>query len=120
MIYLLAIITILVSVIEAYYDANTKNPEHLISAIVRTASIFVVCWYNFGFVNAIFVSIALMSLYSAVFDPLYNVFSGKKWYYIGKTAWTDKVARKLNADGYGWVALKLLISIASLTILRYV
>ena len=56
-------------------------------------------------------------LYSAVFDPAYNLWKGSKVWYMGNTAITDKLARKVvGGDGLLYLMSKVAIFIVTLTI----
>jgi hypothetical protein len=56
-------------------------------------------------------------LYSAVFDPAYNLWKGSKVWYIGNTAITDKAARKVvGEDGCLYLLWKIFIIIVTLSI----
>jgi hypothetical protein len=106
------------AIIEAYFDAKVFNPEHKYSATVRVVCIAL---YSYLMIEGLLFQIAYLFmglvLYSAVFDPAYNLWKGSKVWYIGKTATTDKIARKIvGGDGSLYLICKMIIFIATLTI----
>ena len=54
-----------------------------------------------------------------VFDIAINYFRGLPLYLLGKTAFTDRLARKIGADLYGWTALKGVLIASLLLFDRY-
>jgi len=118
MIYLTFIPIVIAAMIEAYFDAKTLSPEHGRSASIRVVCIALyACFTVVGVPFQIAYLFMGLVLYSAVFDPAYNLWKGSKVWYIGKTAITDKIARKVvGEDGSLYLSCKVIILVATLTI----
>lgn len=111
--------------IESYFDAKNikknKSIEHLISATLRVVFSFGLSYFLLtGTIYPSLIAMSMLGVYSLVFDSAINIRLGRSVYYLGKTAWTDRLARSMNADGVTWAAFKGVIIIALLTIARYV
>jgi hypothetical protein len=103
------------SLFEAAVDADKikkgKRIHHGLSATVRV--IIALSGANViygGFNNKMYVYTAMLLVgFWMVFDIAVNVFRGKSAWYIGKTAWTDRMIRKVIDNGSTYLAFKLLI-----------
>ena len=109
---------VIAAIAEAYFDTKVFNPEHKFSAAIRVVCIAL---YSYLMIDGWPFQIAYLFmglvLYSAVFDPAYNLWKGSKVWYIGKTSVTDKIARKVvGGDGSLYLLCKVIILIATLTI----
>lgn len=118
MIYLTFIPIVIAALIESYFDAKTLSPEHGRSASIRVVCIALyTCFTVVGIPFQIAYLFMGLVLYSAVFDPAYNLWKGSKVWYMGNTAITDKLARKVvGGDGLLYLMSKVAIFIVTLTI----
>lgn len=124
------LITAVVAVIEAYFDARTslsgKSPEHGISAAVRILFAIV---FSLLFIDVSYISVGglytikglyfiiMLIIYSAALDPFFNLFKhgySKMWTIHKpdpvKGAVTDKIAYKLMGEN-GQLYLRTKLSI---------
>lgn len=109
---------VIAAIAEAYFDTRVFNPEHKFSATVRVVCIALYSYLMIGGwpfqIAYLFMGLVL---YSAVFDPAYNLWKGSEVWYIGKTATTDKITRKVvGGDGALYLLCKVIILVATLTI----
>jgi len=102
------IVSAIVSCVEAYFDSKKKNPEHKFSAAIRLIGSYLV---SFLLIEQVFYQIVftaiLLNIYWIVFDPMYNVFKGYNWQYIGSTAKLDKLAKKWFKNGSSYLYMKI-------------
>lgn len=115
------IIAVSSAILESYFDSRKRNPEKIISSIVRVLvatsisfTLFVGLWYQI--LNAI----SMLVAFWIVFDISYNVFKGRPIVQMGKTSFLDKTFSKLGADMYGYTALKGVFLAIILTLMNYV
>ncbi len=120
----LILIVIVTALIEAWFDAQRVKRgyevNHFISSCVRVVLAYIVSFYCvIDLYSQIMLSISLLIGYSMVFDLAINYFRGKPMYLLGNTALTDRIARSLGADLYGWTALKGVLIVVVGLIYRY-
>lgn len=92
------ILTILFTLLSAYYDANQLNQgkyfkDHTTRAIFRVLVLLII---SFIFNTHILI---LLSIFYLLFSTSLNLMWGKKWNYIGKTAIIDNFWNKFG----GWI-----------------
>lgn len=109
MIYLLLLIPVIAAIIESKFDAAKEGPiDHTASAVTRVivAWIFSVIFLKYLVDWVVFTGI-LLQVFWIVFDPAYNLWKRRNPWYIGKTAFLDKLARKyIGEDGRVYMAFK--------------
>lgn len=115
---ILLLLSAAAAVIESSFDAKTKNPEHVLSASIRVVVALGLSWFFFlGFWFQALNTIAMLVVFWIVFDPMYNVFSGRNIHRMGKTSFLDRMALKIGADMYGYTALKGVVLVIVLTLM---
>lgn len=87
--------------VEAKIDSKSKKVNHFVGGLVAflwalAVSIYTyVYWIPNAQWSIMLVSLlAYLSVRNLVFDRLYNHFTGKFPWYVGETAWWDKIRRK--------------------------
>lgn len=92
------ILTILFTLLSAYYDANKLNQgkyfkDHTARAIFRVVVLFIISVLTNTHV------LILLSVFYLLFDVSLNLMWGKKWNRVGNTAFSDKLFQKIG----GWI-----------------
>jgi len=120
----LILIVIVTALIESWYDSQRIKRgfevNHFISSCIRVVLAYIVSFYCvIDLYSQLMLSACLLIGYSMVFDLAINYFRGLPLYLLGKTALTDRLARMLGADLYGWTALKGVLIVVVGLIYRY-
>ena len=106
--FIALILSALISCTEAYFDAKKKNPEHWFSATVRVIGACVISYLLIAqTLYQILFAVMLLNVYWIVFDPIYALFKTGDWTYIGSTAKTDKIAKKIFKNGSAYLYGKI-------------
>ena len=115
--FIIPLVTILGALIESKIDASKKHKiEHWFSSIIRfiliaLSSTFLFFWSSSPiYYITVFTGLNL-GLFWIVFDFSYNMHRGMNWYYIGKTAPLDKIARKITGNkGNTYLGIKVILT----------
>lgn len=89
-IYALTIVVDLFTDVRLWYKDQKVN--HFRGAALRLIGLIPACWL----IGWAVIPLALF-LYWILFEGMYNVLIGQKWWYIGETAKIDKLQRKYPA-----------------------
>ena len=102
-------VTISTALIKAYIDAYRWPFEsHWVGFTVSATIVFVVCWIS--------CEIFPIFLYNVVFNPAINLMKGLSVWYIGDTAWTDKILKDWFDEyaGQTWFFCNLILLIITI------
>ena len=110
------ILTILFTLLSAYYDAVELKTgryfkDHTPRALFRVLVLFII---SVLFNTHILI---LLSVFYLIFDISLNLMRGLPWNFIGNTAWADRLFSNIK---HGWViqySIKLLLTITTITFL---
>jgi hypothetical protein len=112
------------AIVESGFDAKAsfyKKIDHKISFITRVVvALGLAIWTVDGIIPVILHTLVIGTVFTMVFDISFNKWAGRPSYLLGKTAVTDRLARKLGADLHGWTALKGVFLAVILLIIRYI
>ncbi len=97
---------IIAALLEGKFDGEQilegKYPEHKISATVRVVLNMVYTYFvgyqllEYNYLDCALVLTTSLALYWIFIDLSINITRGKEYFYIGKTAKTDKAIRKIS------------------------
>lgn len=94
--------------IESWYDSKYGDPHNVVSVLVVIA-IFLF-YYFLGYLLGFPLGRYYLICRLLFFDYCYNLWEGKKWYYLGNTSKWDKELKKYNK----WLVLSSRIVLAAL------
>ena len=125
---------IIAACVEGKFDGETvlkgRWPEHKLSATIRVVINLLVVYFvdyklfHYSYLDCTLVFIPSLALYWTFLDLSINITRDKEYFYIGKTATTDKIVRSISKwlnklspgtgiDGEHVFLVKLFIVIAS-------
>lgn len=92
------ILTSIFTLLSALYDNGKRFIDHKPRFIFRAIVVGLISYFSEG---NLFVNFAQnVAIFYLLFDYTLNIFEGRKWNYIGKTAEIDKLWQKYG----GWVS----------------
>lgn len=103
------ILTILFTLLSAWYDNGKRFVDHRSRFIFRVIVVGLISYFSEG--NFIINFAQNTAIFYLLFDYTLNVLEGRKWNYIGVTSEIDKLWHKLG----GWL-FQLIFKIIFLTI----
>jgi hypothetical protein len=106
---MMIILTISTALIKAVIDAYRWPFEnHWIGFVAAAVIVLAICWFD--------QEIYHVFLFNVFFNPMLNFIKGLSIWYIGSTAWIDKMLRKLFKDFAGpvWIGVNLILSIITI------
>ena len=113
MIHLILILyTFLLHVCEAGIEAKIGDKRHWHSLLISIL-LFLIPFFLFS------IEWRLILIYPAIrvwFDLMYNFAKGNHWAYLGSSAKTDRMIKKLNLDGNEILLIRFLLSLTLLII----
>lgn len=82
------------TILSAWYDNGKRFVDHTPRFIFRALSVILISYFTNG---NFFINFAENTIFFyCIFDYLLNIFEGRKWYYIGNTAWWDIQRNKIQ------------------------
>jgi hypothetical protein len=106
-------ITLLFTILSALYDNGKRFTNHTPRFIFRVIVVAIISYLEQG--NFILNFLLNTAIFYAAFDYTLNIMEGRKWNYVGNTAKTDILWRKIG----GWIP-QLIFKIILLTITIYI
>jgi len=89
-------LTILFTLLSAYYDAGKRFTNHVPRFIFRTLVVgFISLVQDGNFFANMFLNTAIFYM---LFDYVLNIFEGREWNYIGNTSSIDRLWSKYGVD----------------------